>query len=859
MQKRIVIYTLLAAVLTAAPQQKPATPDQIEFFEKKVRPVLASHCYTCHSADTQPHGELRVDDRNGLLTGGNSGPAVVPGHPEQSLLLQRIRSTDPKRHMPREGTPLTEAEIADLTTWIRDGVAWPSELVPASLGKGGPAYPRLRARHWAWQPLTNPAAPVVAEVNWPFGDIDRFILAKLEQNKLTPVADADPATLIRRVTFDLTGLPPSPAEIEAFVNDKSPAAYTRLVDRLLQSPQFGERWGRHWLDIARYGESTGPSRNMPYPHAWRYRDYVIDAVNRDIPFDRFIQEQIAGDLLPAATPAERDRLLTATGFLALGPKDVNQRFKERYRMDNVDEQIDTVSRSVLALTVSCARCHDHKFDPIPTTDYYALAGIFASTEDCAGLRSMMGGGGYDYYDPKKLIALSAFAPTAGPDKVRALQGEVSAAKQAWDEIADTPEALVIGADGKAKEEAFRKRYEDLLAELLSVNDPGTLGYAVHGVREAKTIDDTAIRIRGEAERIGPTVQRGFLTAFVVPGTPGIEPDHSGRLELAKWLTSPANPLTPRVIVNRVWQHLFGQGIVTTVDNFGITGDQPSHPELLDYLANRFIGDGWSIKKLVRAIVLSHAYRLGGEAPEGPRAIDPDNRLIWRHAPRRLEAEEVRDAILASAGTLELKPPSASPAKQLKMIEIVDNGPEARSMMEEADRSVYRSVYLPLLRGLTPKALDAFDPVSQTLVTGRRDATTVPAQALFLLNSTFVRRQSLSLAERLLSARDQSHERRIREAYLLVLGRDPRPREVSGAEGFLTAYAVSFRKLTPAQDSGPAKSVSGKPSDERVDQNDVDHGVQIAEEEAVRPKNADEAAWMGLVQALYASAEFRFVR
>ncbi len=853
MRKTIVFYLLLTTVLTAA------APDQIEFFEKRVRPVLASHCYTCHSADTQPHGELRVDDRNGLLSGGNSGPAVVPGHPEQSLLLLRIRSTDPKRHMPREGTPLTEGEIADLTTWIRDGVAWPSEPVPASLGKGGPAYPRLRAKHWAWQPLTSPAVPTVANANWPFGAVDRFILAKLEQNKLAPVADADPTTLIRRVTFDLTGLPPSPAEIEAFVNDKSPDAFARLVDRLVQSPQFGERWGRHWLDVARYGESTGPSRNMPYPHAWRYRDYVIDAVNRDVPFDRFVREQIAGDLLPAGTPRERDRLLTATGFLALGPKDVNQRFKERYRMDNVDEQIDTVSRSILALTVSCARCHDHKFDPIPTTDYYALAGIFTSTEDCAGLRSMMGGGGYDYYDPKKLVALSAFAPTAGPDKVRALQAQVSAAKQEWDEIADTPEALVIGPDGKAKEDAFRKKYEDLWAELLSIDDPGTLGYAVHGVREAKTMDDTAIRIRGEAERVGPTVPRGFLTAFAVPGAPQIEPGHSGRLELAEWLTSPANPLTPRVIVNRVWQHLFGQGIVSTVDNFGITGDRPSNLELLDFLANEFIRGGWSMKKLVRVIVLSHAYRLGSEAPDGHREIDPDNRLIWRHSPRRLEAEEIRDAVLASSGSLDLTPPSGSPVKQLKMIEIVDNGPEARSMVEQADRSVYRSIYLPLLRGLTPRALDAFDPVSQTLVTGRRDATTVPTQALFLLNATFVRQQSLALARKLRSEKNRDASAEIREAYLRVLGRWPGAHEVRQADRFLADYAASYSQMSPIEASTVVKPAVEKTADAKVDQNDVDHAVPVADEETVRPTSADEAAWMGLVQALYASAEFRFVR
>ena len=858
MRETTLILIVTAATLAAAPDSKPA-PEQIEFFEKKVRPILVNRCYTCHSADTQPHGELRVDDRAGLIAGGNSGPAVVPGHPEQSLLLQRVRSADPKRRMPRESGPLTDAEVADLTTWIKDGVAWPSEEFPARLGHPAAVYERLRAKHWAWQPLTDPQVPKRGGASWPYGDIDRFILAELKEKKLRPVADANRVTLIRRITFDLTGLPPTPAAISSFIQDNSKDAYTHLVDSLLSSPRFGERWGRHWLDVARYGESTGPSRNVPYPHAWRYREYVIDAVNRDVPFDRFIQEQVAGDLLPAATPQERDRLVTATGFLALGPKDVNQRFKERYRMDNVDEQIDTVSRSILALTVSCARCHDHKFDPIPTADYYALAGIFASTEDCAGLNSLMGGGGYDYYNPKKLITLSAYHPAAPSEKIQKLEEGVTAAKHEWDEVADTPEAIVLGTDGKTKEEALRTKYEDLLTELLTANDPGTLGYAVHGVRESQSIGDTAIRIRGEAERIGPTAPRGFLSAFAVPGAPQLNPEHSGRLELAEWLTSPANPLTPRVIVNRVWQHLFGAGLVTTVDNFGITGDRPSNPDLLDYLARHFVSDGWSVKKLVRQIVLSHAYRLGSDVPSSYREIDPANRLIWRHAPRRLEAEEIRDAILASSGSLDLTPPSGSPAKQLKMIEIVDNGPEARNMVEQADHSLYRSVYLPLLRGLTPKSLDAFDPVSQTLVTGQRDATTVPTQALFLLNSSFVRKQSLLLAERLLSERDQTTESRIREAHLLVLGKGPRPQEVSRDEGFLTAYASSSRKLIPAQEPAPVKPASEKAADEKVDQNDLDHGVQIAEEEAVRPKSADEAAWMALVQALYASAGFRFVR
>ena len=859
---------LPGAILRAAEiGEKPET-ERLEFFEKKIRPILSDHCYTCHSADTKPSGGLRVDDRNGLLLGGDSSPAIVSGDPKESLLLQRILSENVKRRMPKEGKLLTSEETADLETWIKDGVTWPRERVPASIGRTRPAYEELKARHWAWQRLTEPETPVVADAAWPLGDIDRFILAKLEKENLRPVNDADRTTLIRRITYDLTGLPPGPAEVEAFLNDSSPDAFPRLVDRLLASPQFGERWGRHWLDVARYGESTGPSRNIPYPHAWKYRDYVLDAVNRDVPYDRFIQEQIAGDLLPAETTGERDRLLTATGFLALGVKDVNQRFKTRFVMDNVDEQIDAVTRSVLGLTVTCARCHDHKFDPIPVTDYYGLAGIFTSTDDCAGVRNKMGGGGMDYYDPRMLVTLASDVPAAPAEQVEKLKTETEIAKKAWDEIRGTPEGLAPGPDGKPTQRPFRLKYERLQADLLALSDPATRGFAVHGVREGKAVADTEVRIRGEAERLGPTVPRGFLSVFEVSGAPTIAPEHSGRLELAQWLTSPANPLTPRVIVNRVWQHLFGQGIVSSVDNFGVKGDRPSNPELLDHLATTFIRDGWSIKKLVRTIALSRAYQLGAEAPAANQEVDPENRLVWRHSPRRLDAEEIRDAMLSSAGRLELKPPSGSPAQNLKMKEMRDNGPEARIVHESADRSLFRSVYLPLLRGVIPKSLEAFDPVTQSLVTGQRESTTVPTQALYLLNSTFVRQQSLALAERVLSESDLFDRERIRQIYLRTLGRLPNENEIARAESFLPEYASSYQKSLPREGSravdGNAQETSEKAESNAattvpVNPDDIDRTPEAPREEDVLAKTPKEAAWMSFIQAIYASAEFRFVR
>ncbi|QEL16350.1 hypothetical protein PX52LOC_03296 [Limnoglobus roseus] len=371
------VFSLVVALAIAA-VGRSAEPDagKLEFFEKKIRPLLVGHCNACHSADTKPAGGLRVDDRNGLLTGGNAGAAVVPGKPADSLLLKRV-AKEAKRRMPTEGEHLSDEQIADLTTWIKDGAVWPAVKLPASFGKQKEKYEELRKDHWAWQPLQEPKAPAVKDAAWAKDDVDRFLLAKLEAQKLAPVADADKVTLIRRVTFDLTGLPPTPADVDAFVKDDSKDAFAKVVDRLLASPQFGERWGRHWLDVARYGESTGPSRNIPYPHAWKYRDYVIDSVNADVPYDRFIREQVAGDLLPSTNDEEANRQKIATGFLALGVKDVNQRFKVRFVMDNVDEQIDAVTRSVLGLTVSCARCHDHKFDPVPQAD---VNGLVAATD-----------------------------------------------------------------------------------------------------------------------------------------------------------------------------------------------------------------------------------------------------------------------------------------------------------------------------------------------------------------------------------------------------------------------------------------------------------------------------------------------
>ncbi len=853
--------TLFVATSISAAAAEP-DPAKLEYFEKKVRPILVDHCHACHSADTKPAGGLRVDDRNGLLTGGNTGAAIVPGKPAESRLIIRVTQKDAKRRMPLEGQHLDEAQVKVLTKWIEDGAVWPPVKLPASFGKQKEKYEELKREHWAFQPLKTPAVPKVADANWATDDIDRFILAKLDAAKLKPVGDADKLALIRRVTFDLTGLPPMPEAIDEFVNDNSKDAFAKVVDRLLASPAFGDQWGRHWLDVARYGESTGPSRNIPYPHAWKYRDYVIDSINADVPFNRFIQEQVAGDLLPAANDDDSNRQKIATGFLALGVKDVNQRFKVRFLMDNVDEQIDAVTRSVLGLTVSCARCHDHKFDPVPQADYYALAGIFTSTDNAAGVRNLMGGGGLAYYAPEMLVKLGGAFPAAPTEQVEKLKAEVAEAKKKWDAIRGTPEGLKPAANGQPTQRPLRLKYERLQAELNALTDPAQRGLATHGVRDGKQIGDTEIRIRGEAEKLGPTVPRGYLTAFSVPGSPTINPKQSGRLELAQWLTSEKNPLTARVAVNRVWAHLFGRGLVSTVDNFGVTGDSPSHPELLDHLASRFLDDGWSVKKLVRTVVLTRSYQLASDATEQHRKQDPSNILVWRHAPRRLTAEEFRDAALAAAGTLDAKRPEGSPAKAMRMVEMRDNGPEANAIHEAANKSRARSVYLPLLRGVTPKALEPFDPVDQTLVSGSRDATTVPGQALFLLNSSFVRSQSLALAERELKDAKSSDADRVQRIYRRTLGRLPTEKEQARAIAFVAEYESAareeFRTAKPVAKK-PAPEKSRKAEEPPADPDQIDQTGEAVADDEVQPKDAKTAAWLALVQALLGSAEFRYLK
>lgn len=873
------------AVSTTAP-----SPAALEYFEKKVRPLLVENCYNCHSADNKAAGGLRVDDRNGLLQGGGRGAAVVPGRPEESVLLKAVSHTDSKLKMPPE-FKLADEQIEVLTKWIQDGAAWPTTDIPSDLTVERADYDQLRREHWSWQPIRSVTPPAVKGSAWARDEIDRFLLDKIEKAGLAPVEDADRATWLRRITYDLTGLPPTPIEITSFLHDRDPQAYEHVVDRLLQLPAFGERWGRHWLDVARYGESTGSARNLPYPFAWRYRDYVIDAFNNDKPYDQFVREQIAGDQLPFQSEGQRQEQLIATGFLAIGVKDVNQRFKVRFTMDNIDEQIDTFSQAILGLTVSCARCHDHKFDPISAKEYYGLAGIFQSTDLCGGLKNKMGGGGLDYYDPQMLLILSQ-STDVDPDydvKIAAARKAADEAKARFEELRDSEEGAKLAPNGRPMRQVARQKWNRLQAEFVALSDPAARGKVALGLRDSKTISDTEIRLRGEAEKLGPVVPRGFPKVIEYEGQPQIPTDRSGRLELAQWLTSPQNPLTSRVIVNRVWQHLFGQGLVASVDNFGVNGTKPTHPELLDHLALRFVAEGWSIKKLIRTLALTRTYGLASSATEAHLALDPSNQLHWRHSPRRLSAEELRDSILASAGTLDRARPEGSPAQELKVIELRNNGPESQRIMELVRTSRFRSVYLPLLRTLVPPSLEVFDFADQGLVTGQREITTVATQALYLLNDPFVRSNSQVFAENLLARSDLDDSRRIDQSYLSLIGRLPTSSERYRIQYYLADYAtVAASSLQDefaavAEQQRQAVIAASQPADastpnnlasvtanqslaaaqqrtaQAVNPDDVEQTESTAQEEKVLSRDAKSAAWTSLIQALIGSAEFRYTR
>jgi len=770
-----------------------ALADDTAFFESKIRPMLVKHCYECHSAESgKSKGGLMLDTKHGIREGGETGPAVVPGDVAKSLLLTAIKHSDPDLEMPPKELQLPKAVIADFETWIKAGADDPRESA-AKAAERPPVDVAAGKQFWSYK---KPLMPKQAS-----GGIDGFIREKLAEAGLKPAPPAERVVLLRRLSFDLTGLPPSDLSDKSDLSD-----YERQVDALLQSPRFGERWGRHWLDVVRYAESNGRESNLTFPHAWRYRDYVIDVVNADVPYDRFITEQIAGDLLPAKDDAERARLLTATGFLAMGPKGLNEQNKAQFAADVADEQLDTVTRAVMASSIACARCHDHKTEPFSMEDYYGLAGIFKSTQTFYGnwIDSENNNHGHLIRLPElpgqPIVGKSL--PEARVKQLKADLAKLNADDKTQNEYiakAQAEKRDISGEFNKLLGNALRILWTrgGVEGALEAVDEKGRALPLCMGVKDAKRITDSALYERGEIAHPGKTVPRGFPRVMDLKIS--MPKEQSGRLELVKWLTSRDNPLTARVMVNRVWRHLFGAGLVRTVDNFGFSGERPSHPELLDYLAIRFMEGGWSVKKLIKEIVMSETYRQSlrrgdlqsPSAVANRRSLDPDNRLLSHANKRRLDAEVIRDSMLAVSGLLDTSRRPGSLVAELDGQSVSLIGFNTK-LPPDLDGSHHRSVYLPVIRDHLPDVLEQFDVANPNLVTGDRDVTNVPLQGLYLLNGPFVQEMAAALAKRIQSAPNQ-----IELAFQLCFNRMPDAQEIALAEKFLRTASSDEPKLLTA--------------------------------------------------------------
>lgn len=824
--KKISSFLLLLSIILATPvwsievvdlksSDRPSQKD-VDFFENKIRPVLVKHCYECHSVQAQSNknlkGGLLLDSRAAARKGGDSGSAVVPSNPSESLLLSAVKHES--FEMPPRGKLPAEI-IADLEKWIQIGAPDPREK-SSTVEKTSIDIEEGR-QFWSIRPLSK-VIPTNARSDWPRTTVDQFVWESLQQKKLTPGRDAQLNELVRRLYFDLIGLPPTPGQIQSFIKSATrdrDQTIADLVDNLLASPRFGERWGRHWLDIARYGESNGATKNTLWPHAWRYRDYVIQSFNNDKPYAQFLREQIAGDLLPAESGDQRFSQMIATGFLALGSK-----ANDATRMEIIGEQLDVLGRAMLGISIGCARCHDHKYDPVPTRDFYALAGIMHNTA---------------ILDGKPYASLHPNEAKSDAQKFKIFERAIASATRNVEQAEDRLEEL-------AKQQGLRLRPGDSWKSVIQeFQDTGRKKNAVEALQkleEAKVYLDkilqngspettfsvgvmdraakgrnwlnARIQIRGSDSNLGEEIPRGMMQVLYQSGDPlpVIGEQESGRLQLANILSQ--HPLTARVMVNRIWHHLFGRGLVKTVDNFGTMGERPTHPELLEWLAARFVEEGGSVKKIIRRIVLSRTYQLSAQNNANNLEIDPEAKFIWRHQPRRLDAEVLRDAILSASGSINLIPPT-SVEKYAAAIQMTDVTATAKSH--------HRAVYLPAARGFTTDILDAFNFPQPDLVVGKRETPSVPTQALFMMNSRLVGEQSQFMARRLLNQKT-TNEERIREAWMLVLCRQPNSAEIHDAETFLRKFQYESR------------------SNQDFVQQD---------------------AWAVLCQSLFASVEFRFLR
>jgi mono/diheme cytochrome c family protein len=986
--RAILVLTLNFAAIAAT--TAPAGP---EFFENRIRPILATNCFSCH---TSTHlGDLRLDSRDAMLKGGKSGPAVIPGDPDKSLLIQAVRQTNPKLKMPMGGR-LKDNEVEDMVAWVKAGAVWPAAAAPVIAPKTGGEYvirPDQRA-FWSFQPLHKPDMPAASQTAWPKTDIDRFVLARLDREKLQPVKAADRLTLIRRATLDLTGLPPTPDQIAEFQKDPSPDAFAKVVDRLLASPQYGERWGRVWLDVARYGEddyrSLDPMRRgyNPYPFAYLYRDWVIKAMNDDMPYDMFVKAQLAADLMEEKS---RAKLLPALGFLGQGPWFYDNGAVEITHADERHDRVDVVSRGFLGLTAGCARCHDHKYDPIPTKDYYALAGVFLNTnyheypmvpqsvseeykkhekqieerqklvgefmstessqlaqtlafqaskymraawrvtgETKTDLSKVVDEEKLDYELLERWIKFLAKPPKNYP-YLKSWQemikggGTVKDAKKLADEFQSKlleimfekneikEENEIISA--KALPGTKKKKPAKIPSDFITNDDfcpdcglelktlplekmnlwtdvflrdlddgdpqqmpervrPGLLAFRgwglerqlsaerrtyiealradidalkkslpphfphVHGVADAEKPVDIHVAVRGSPFNPGDEVPRHFLSVLTsdpVPLTRG-----SGRLDLAEQIVK--QPIAMRVIVNRIWRAHFGTGIVDTPSNFGVTGERPTNPELLEFLAQSFVESGLSIKKLHREIMLSAVYQLSDDYSKENYDKDPANRLYWRANRHRMDAEQIRDSILMVAGDLDTK----------------IGGPSADLTPDYSRRTVYGKVS----RYKLDEYLQLFDFPTPNISAEKRFATTVPLQRLFFMNSDFVQQQAELLARRVASETDDAA--RIRKAYQLVYGRAAAPEEVKAGIEYLRAEPmkeyVERKEAKNKKMEDKAEPAAPEAADEEPAANGMMAGVIPVGRGKVDPKKPQlpVTTWGRYAKVLLSSSEFLFV-
>ncbi len=798
------LFSLCAASKAAEP-----TPEQLDFFEKRIRPILVTHCYECHSVEKKKNeGSLTVDSRAALLKGGDSGPAILPGDPDKSLLMIAVRQTDKDLKMPPEAK-LSAAQLDDLAAWIKAGAAdprVPAASAVAAKPKTGMTLEEGR-QFWSFQPVKDPPVPAVKNGAWPRNAIDNFTLARMEQANVAPTSDADKRTLLRRVTFDLTGLPPTWEELSAFQKDPSAQAWERVIDRLLASPRYGERWGRHWLDVVRYADTCGNASDYPIPQAHKYRDWVIAAFHCDLPYDQFLREQLAGDLLPSENDTQRFERITATGYLAIARRFGGDRMGEHHL--TLEDTIDNVGRAMLGCSIACARCHDHKFDPFTVSDYYGLYGIFSSTR-------------YPFPGAEVGRAQVDFVPLLTAEQIEALQKphreRVAALQNEVNQLA-AAEAEAKKAEESAEKAAKVAEATKLLNEAkqrhaAAVKETPAISNA-YAVLDG-TIANTKVHLRGDPKRLGDEVPRHFPAILGDQQLSAEAAKGSGRLQLAEWITSPQNPLTTRVMVNRVWQYHFGRGIVETPNDFGKQGKAPTHPELLDYLASRFMQNGWSIKSLHKLILMSHTWQLSCNDGSPGAQLDPNNELYRRFTRKRMDAETLRDSLLFVSGELDESPAGAHPFPPPHTWGWTQHNP-FNAVYETKRRSVYlmqqrlkKNPYLAIF--------DGADPSSSTAV---RLPSTTPLQALFLMNDAFAHHAASKFAARVLAAKPEEPAR-LELAYQLALTRAPSAEELIQCTEFLKAYREKL-------------AARGTP-----------------------PPQADADAWAALARVILSSNEFAFI-